>query len=118
MASGGISSSDAQRWVSDAGGAGLVLFVLTAAMLGLALFAGHVTATVAGVLFGAVAGVALALAASLPGGAFCTLAARALGTEAVTALLDPRGRHWRDWMAANGSGPSSRLVSRQARRPG
>lgn len=102
VVSAGIGPNDVQRWVSGAGGAGPVLFVLAAAILGLALFPGHVTATVAGVLFGAVAGTALALAAALLGAAMCMLAARAFGADAVRALLGARGRRRRDWVAANG----------------
>ena len=52
----GVTPGDAQRWVAGAGAAGPVIFVLAGGALGLALFPGHVTATVAGMLFGAVAG--------------------------------------------------------------
>ena len=70
--------------------------------LGLALFPGHVTATVAGMLFGALAGTALAVAAALLGAGLCLLAARALGQDAVLSLLGERGRRWRDWVKDNG----------------
>jgi uncharacterized membrane protein YdjX (TVP38/TMEM64 family) len=98
----GITPSDARRWVDDAGLAGPVLFVLAAGALGLALFPGHVTATVAGMLFGAVAGTALMLAATLLGAGLCLLTASRLGADAVLSLLGPRGRRWRDWLTANG----------------
>ena len=60
----GIGPSDAQRWIASAGPVGPVVFVLAAGVLGLALFPGHVSAIVAGMLFGALAGTALALAAA------------------------------------------------------
>jgi uncharacterized membrane protein YdjX (TVP38/TMEM64 family) len=108
----GIAPSDAQRWVAGAGLAGPVVFVLAAGALSLALFPGHVTATAAGLLFGAVAGTGLALAATLLGAALCLLAARRLGADAVLSLLDPRGRRWQAWLAANGF--SAVLASRLA----
>ena len=98
----GITPAEAERWVDGAGLAGPALFVLAGGALGLALFPGHVIATVAGMLFGAVAGTALALAAALVGAGLCLVAARGLGTAAVLSLLGPRGRRWRDWLAANG----------------
>ena len=112
VASAGIDPSDAQRWVANAGAAGPVLFVLAAGALGLALFPGHVTAAVAGLLFGAFAGTALALAAALLGAALCMLVSRAIGADAILALLGPRGHRWRDWLAANGF--SAVLASRLA----
>lgn len=108
----GIAPSDARRWVAGAGPAGPVVFVLTAGALGVALFPGHVTATVAGMLFGAIAGTGLALAATLLGAATCLLAARRFGAEAVVSLLGSRGRRWRAWLAANGF--SAVLASRLA----
>ena len=98
----GITPSDAQRWVASAGPAGPVVFVLAAGALSLALFPGHVSAAIAGMLFGAVAGTVLALAATLLGAGLCLLAARRLGAEAVLSLLGPRGRRWHAWLAANG----------------
>jgi uncharacterized membrane protein YdjX (TVP38/TMEM64 family) len=98
----GISPGEAQRWVDGAGAAGPIVFVLAGGALGLALFPGHVTATVAGLLFGALAGTALALAAALLGAALCLLAARRFGAEAVLSLLGPRGRRWRAWLEENG----------------
>jgi uncharacterized membrane protein YdjX (TVP38/TMEM64 family) len=98
----GITPSDAQRWIADAGPAGPVVFVLTAGVLCLALFPGHVSAVVGGVLFGAVAGTALALAAAVLGAALCLTAARLLGSDAVHSLLGPRGTRWQAWLAANG----------------
>lgn len=98
----GISPDEAQRWVDQAGFAGPVVFVLAGGALGLALFPGHVTATVAGMLFGAFAGIALALAAALLGAALCLLAARRLGSHSVLMLLGPRGRRWRSWLEENG----------------
>ena len=98
----GIGPRDAQRWMAAAGPAGPVVFVLTAGVLCLALFPGHVSAVVAGVLFGALAGTALALAAAVLGAALCLTAARLLGSDAVHSLLGPRGARWQTWLAANG----------------
>ena len=98
----GIAPADGQRWVADAGPVGPALFVLAGGVLGLALFPGNVTATVAGVLFGAVAGTALALAAALLGAGLCLLVSRRLGADAVLSLLGPRGRRWHAWVTANG----------------
>ena len=112
MSFAGIGPTDAQRWVAGAGLAGPVVFVLAGGALGLALFPGHVTAAVAGVLFGAVAGTALALAAALLGAALCLLAARRFGADAVLSLLGPRGRRWQAWLVANGF--SAVLASRLA----
>jgi uncharacterized membrane protein YdjX (TVP38/TMEM64 family) len=98
----GVSPSEGQRWVAGAGAAGSVVFVLAAGALGLALFPGHVTATVAGLLFGAVAGTALALAATLLAAGLSLLVARRLGADAVLSLLGPRGRRWHAWVTANG----------------
>jgi uncharacterized membrane protein YdjX (TVP38/TMEM64 family) len=98
----GVSPSEGQRWVAEAGPAGPVVFVLAAGALGLALFPGHVTATVAGMLFGAVAGTALALAATLLAAGLSLLVARRLGADAVLSLLGPRGRRRHAWVRANG----------------
>ena len=100
----GIGPGDAQRWVEDAGVAGPLLFVLAGGVLGLALFPGHLTAVVAGILFGAVAGTALALAAALLAAALCVVAGRRLGADAVLSLLGPGGRLWRTWLEENGFG--------------
>jgi uncharacterized membrane protein YdjX (TVP38/TMEM64 family) len=108
----GIGPGDAQRFVAGAGPAGPIAFVIVGGALGLALFPGHVTATVAGMLFGAVAGTALALAAALLGAGLCLLAARRLGADALLSLLGPRGRRWRAWLTANGF--SAVLASRLA----
>ena len=98
----GIRPDDAQRWMAGAGPAGPVVFVLTAGMLCLALFPGQVSAVAAGVLFGAVAGTALALAAAVLGAALCLTAARLFGSDAIRTLLGPRGARWQTWLAANG----------------
>ena len=98
----GVGPADAQRWVADAGPAGPVVFVLAGGALGLALFPGHVTATLAGVLFGVLAGVGLALAATLVGAGLALLVARRLGADAVLSLLGPRGKRWQVWLTANG----------------
>jgi uncharacterized membrane protein YdjX (TVP38/TMEM64 family) len=112
VASAGIGPSDAQRWVACAGAAGPAVFVLAAGALGVALFPGHVSAAVAGVLFGAVAGTGLALAATLMTAALSLFVGRRFGADAVLSLLGPRGRLWRDWVAANGF--SAVLASRLA----
>jgi uncharacterized membrane protein YdjX (TVP38/TMEM64 family) len=98
----GIGPGEARRWIQDAGLAGPAVFVLAGGALSLALFPGHVTATVAGMLFGAVTGTALALAAALLGAALCLIAARRLGADATLQLLGTRGHRWRDWLEANG----------------
>ncbi len=98
----GIGPGDAQRWVAGAGVAGPVVFVLAGGALGLALFPGHVTAAIAGLLFGAVGGTAVALAAALVGAGLSLLVARSVGADALLSLLGPRGRRWREWVAANG----------------
>jgi uncharacterized membrane protein YdjX (TVP38/TMEM64 family) len=102
VAVAGITPAAAQRWVHEAGLAGPVLFVVAGAALGLALFPGHVTATVAGMLFGVVGGTLLALAATLVGAVVCLVVAGRLGADAVLSLLGPRGRRWRAWLGANG----------------
>ena len=112
MTLAGIAPSDARRWVAGAGLAGPVVFVLAAGGLGLALFPGHVTATVAGMLFGAVVGTAVALGATLLGAGLCLLAARRLGADAVGSLLGPRGRRWQAWLAAQGVRRGARLPAR------
>jgi uncharacterized membrane protein YdjX (TVP38/TMEM64 family) len=98
----GIRPGDVERWVAGAGFAGPLVFVLVGGALGLALFPGHVTATVAGMLFGALAGTALALAATLIGAALCLIAAHHMGAAATLSLLGPRGRRRRAWLEANG----------------
>jgi uncharacterized membrane protein YdjX (TVP38/TMEM64 family) len=98
----GVSPGDVRRWVADAGPAGPVVFVLAGGLLGLALFPGQVTATVAGMIFGALAGTGLVLAATLLGAGLALLVARRLGADAVHALLGPRGRRWQGWLAENG----------------
>jgi uncharacterized membrane protein YdjX (TVP38/TMEM64 family) len=98
----GIGPGEARAWIDDAGTVGPVVFVLAGGALGLALFPGHVTAAVAGMLFGAVSGTALALAAALIGAALCLIAARRLGADATLQLLGPRGRLWHSWLNAHG----------------
>ncbi len=98
----GVSPDEVRAWVAGAGFAGPAVFLLAGGALGLALFPGHVTAAVAGMLFGAFAGTALALGATLIGAVLCMLVARHAGTGAVLALLGPRGRRWRDWLTDNG----------------
>lgn len=108
----GIGPSDAQRWVAGAGAAGPIVFVLAGGALGFALFPGHVTATLAGVLFGAVAGTGLALAATLLAAGLALLTARQLGADALLSLIGPRARRWQAWLAAHGFGAvlTSRLA--------
>ena len=108
----GIGPSDVQRWVAGAGLAGPALFVLAGGVLCLALFPGHVTAAVAGALFGVAAGTTLALAATVLGAALCLLAARRFGADPVHSLLGPRGRRWQEWVAEHGF--SAVLVGRLA----
>ena len=112
VAFAGVDVDDARGWVEHSGSVGPVIFVVIGALLGVALFPGHVTAALAGMLFGTLAGTALALSAALIGAVLCFGVARALGAEAVLSLLGPRGRRWRDWVAENGFG--SVLASRLA----
>jgi uncharacterized membrane protein YdjX (TVP38/TMEM64 family) len=98
----GIGPTDVKHWVADAGATAPILFIGAAALLGLALFPGHVTATVAGLLFGVLGGTAVALAAALVGALLAMLVARVLGADAVLSLLGERGRKWRDFVQANG----------------
>ena len=98
----GIGPDDARRWVVGAGPAGPAVFVLAGGVLGVAMFPGHVTATLAGVLFGALAGTALALAAALLGAGLCLLAGRSVGADAVGSLLGIRGLRWREWLTSHG----------------
>jgi uncharacterized membrane protein YdjX (TVP38/TMEM64 family) len=103
---------DPREWVKDAGPLGPLVFVAVGGLLGLALFPGHVTATLSGVLFGAFAGTALALAAALLGALLALLVARTAGADAVLSLLGPKARKARDWVAGNGF--SAVLASRLA----
>jgi uncharacterized membrane protein YdjX (TVP38/TMEM64 family) len=112
VAAAGIGPDDAQRAVADAGLLAPVLFVLAAGVLGLALFPGHVAAATSGLLFGALAGTALALAAALIGAGLCWFAARHLGADALASLLGPRAQRHRAWLTANGF--SAVLASRLA----
>ena len=108
----GIGPGDARRWVAGAGPAGPAVFVLAGGVLGVALFPGHVTAALAGVLFGALAGTALALAAALLAAGLCLLAGRCVGADALVSLLGVRGRRWREWLTSHGF--SAVLASRLA----
>jgi len=98
----GIGPTDVKHWVADAGVAAPVIFVGVAALLGLALFPGHVTATLAGLLFGALSGTAVALGAALIGAVLAMLVARLVGADAVLSVLGERGRRWRDFVKDNG----------------
>jgi uncharacterized membrane protein YdjX (TVP38/TMEM64 family) len=98
----GVSPSEAQRWVEGAGAAGSLVFVLAGGALGLVLFPGHVTAAVAGVLFGTLAGTALMLAAALLGAGLALLVARRLGADALYSLLGERARQRHAWVSENG----------------
>ncbi len=108
----GIGPGDARRWVAGAGPAGPAVFVLAGGVLGVTLFPGHLTATLAGALFGALAGTALALAAALLGAGLCLLAARCVAAEAVLSLLGVRGQRWHGWLTSHGF--SAVLASRLA----
>jgi uncharacterized membrane protein YdjX (TVP38/TMEM64 family) len=98
----GVTPGSVRHWVDGAGPAGPVLFVLAAGALGVALFPGHVTAAVAGVLFGLVGGTAVTLAVTLIGAALSFVLARRVGADALLTLLGPRGRERRDWVRENG----------------
>ncbi|HEX6022628.1 MAG TPA: TVP38/TMEM64 family protein [Solirubrobacter sp.] len=98
----GVGPADLKQWVADAGAAAPIVFVGVGALLGLALFPGHVTATLAGLLFGALGGTAVAIAAALIGAVLAMLVARVVGADAVLSLLGERGRKWRDFVQQNG----------------
>ena len=108
----GIGPADAERWVDGSGPAGPALFVLVGGALGLALFPGHVVATVGGMLFGAILGTGLALAAAVLGAGLCMLVARRAGAAPLGSLLGPEASRWRAWLQANGF--SAVLASRLA----
>jgi uncharacterized membrane protein YdjX (TVP38/TMEM64 family) len=108
----GVSPADARHWVAGAGALGPLLFVLVAAVLGLALFPGQVIATAAGALFGALTGVPVVLLAALLAAGIALLVARRIGAEALLALLSPRARGWQHWLAEHGF--SAVLASRLA----
>jgi uncharacterized membrane protein YdjX (TVP38/TMEM64 family) len=108
----GVSPADARHWVAGAGALGPLLFVLVAALLGLALFPGQVIATAAGALFGALTGIPLVLGAALLAAAIALLVARRIGADALLALLSPRARRWQHWLAEHGF--SAVLASRLA----
>ena len=108
----GVSPGDVRRWVTEAGAAGPLLFVLAGGALGLALFPGQVTATAAGALFGALAGIPLALLAALLAAGLALLAARRIGADALLSLLSPKAHSWRTWVADHGF--SAVLASRLA----
>lgn len=112
VAATGVGPDDARGWIAETGAAGPLVFVVAGGALGLALFPGQVTATLAGVLFGALAGTALTLSAAVLTAGLAWFVARRLGADALLALLPPRARRWRDWVAANGFGAV--LVSRLA----
>ena len=98
----GVGPTDVKEWVAGAGMTAPIVFVGVGALLGLALFPGHVTATVAGMLFGVLGGTAVALGAALIGAALAMLVARVVGADAVMSLLGERGRRWRDFVRDNG----------------
>jgi uncharacterized membrane protein YdjX (TVP38/TMEM64 family) len=98
----GVSPGEAQRWVEGSGPAGPLVFVLAGGALGLVLFPGHVTAAVAGLLFGTAGGVGLVLAAALLGSGLALLTARRLGADALYSLLGERARARHAWVSENG----------------
>ncbi len=98
----GVGPTEVKRWVADAGVTAPLVFVGVGALLGLALFPGHVTAALAGMLFGALGGTAVALGAALIGAVLAMLVARAAGADAVMSVLGERGRRWRDFVKDNG----------------
>ncbi len=108
----GVSPADARHWVAGAGALGPLLFMLVAAVLGLALFPGQLIATAAGALFGALTGIPLVLGAALLAAGIALLVARRIGAEALLSLLSPRARRWQHWLAEHGF--SAVLASRLA----
>src|SRR6478609_8886341 len=59
----GVSPADARHWVAEAGALGPLLFVLVAAVLGLALFPGQLIATAGSTVRGALTGIPIVLLA-------------------------------------------------------
>lgn len=108
----GVSPTDARQWVAEAGALGPLLFVLVAAVLGLALFPGQLIATAAGALFGALTGIPIVLLAALIAAGVALLVARRIGADALLALLSPGARRWQGWLADHGF--SAVLASRLA----
>ena len=108
----GVSPADARHWVAEAGALGPLLFVLVAALLGLALFPGQLIATAAGALFGALTGIPIVLLAALIAAGLALLVARRIGAEALLSLLNPRARRWQSWLTDHGF--SAVLASRLA----
>jgi uncharacterized membrane protein YdjX (TVP38/TMEM64 family) len=96
------SPSQLAAWAQSAGPAAPALFVLIAAVSTCVMFPGQVTATAAGVLFGAAAGIPLMLAAATLGATAAFLLARGVGAAAVGRLLGPRAAYWRTWIAQRG----------------
>lgn len=108
----GASPGDVQRWILEAGAIGPLVFVVAGAALGLALFPGQVIATAAGAIFGALAGIPVALLAAVVAAGLAMLLGRRIGADALLALLTPRAREWQAWIAHHGF--SAVLVSRLA----
>ena len=108
----GVSPADARDWVAEAGALGPLLFVLVAAVLGLALFPGQLIATAAGALFGALTGIPIVLLAALIAAGVALLVARKIGADALLSLLSPRARRYQHWLADHGF--SAVLASRLA----
>jgi uncharacterized membrane protein YdjX (TVP38/TMEM64 family) len=108
----GVSPADARHWVAGAGALGPLLFMLVAAVLGLALFPGQLIATAAGALFGALTGIPLVLGAALLAAGIALLVARRIGADALLSLLSPRAHRWQHWLAEHGF--SAVLASRLA----
>ena len=103
----GVSPTDARHWVAEAGALGPLLFVLVAAVLGLALFPGQLIATAAGALFGALTGIPIVLGAALIAAGVALLVARRIGADALLALLSPGARPGRAGSPTTASAPCS-----------
>ena len=109
---GGLSPAEIRHWIIEAGAIGPLVFVAAGALLGLALFPGQVIATAAGALFGALAGIPVALLAAVVAAGLAMLLGRRIGADALHALLNPRARAWQAWIADHGF--SAVLISRLA----
>jgi uncharacterized membrane protein YdjX (TVP38/TMEM64 family) len=108
----GVSPASVAGTVRSAGPLAPVAFVLLGATLACLLFPGHLTATLAGALFGIGAGLGLALAAFALGAACAFVIARLWGARAAERVAGARIARLRAWVGEHGFGAvlASRLL--------
>jgi uncharacterized membrane protein YdjX (TVP38/TMEM64 family) len=102
LTAGVPTPAELAAWARSAGPAAPVLFLLFGAVSTCVLFPGQVTATAAGVVFGVLGGLALAIAAATLGATLAFLLARGAGAAPIGRLLGPRAAYWRTWIAERG----------------